>query len=630
MTRPLKSQAPLHRSARNEAAAGGTGRPERIAVIGGGVGGLATAILLAHQGAQVTLLERNAQLGGRAGWHEEAGFGFDTGPSWYLMPEVFEQFFASVGEDLAHHLDLVTLDPGYRVFAHGLLEPEAQAGSTPATITANAPGSPVPDSPAPGNSALGDPPSSAAGHHIDIPYGRERARALFESLEPGSGPAFDRYVDSAISTYDLATQHFLYTLFDAAAARGIPAALRDPQLRAGVRSLPGLLAQPLSARIEREFRHPLLRQILGYPAVFLGTEPRHAPSLYHLMSRLDLVDGVRYPLGGMYSLVRALERLARDRGVEIRTCAEVVGFRTHAAGRGAPADRAMAQISAVVARTRAGVEEFPAQAVVGACDLNHLDRLLGRDLATRTPKQWARKDPGIGALTLLLGVRGEVPELAHHNLFFTPDWDRNFDQILAHGKLPEPASAYVCAPSRTDPNVAPAGQENLFVLVPGPADPQLKAGQRLVEDYADRIVDSLGTAAGRPDLSDSLLVRTVSAPGDFTDRFHAWRGTALGPANVLSQSAMFRHPVRSPRVANLVFAGAFAPPGVGLPMCLVSADNAVSALGYAAAGPPAAGAEFSHGEEGAGFSQRESGAPGEPGAPNAEPEVHDSKPEVRR
>ena len=499
-------------------------------VIGGGVAGLASAILAADQGHHVTLLEMNPQVGGRAGLHNEAGFAFDTGPSWYLMPQVFERFFASVGEDITEHLDLVTLDPGYRVSDRGLLD-------------------------------------SAPQLTVDVPHGYSGVRALFERLEPGVGPALDAYVESARDTHDLALDHFLYTRFSS---------LREfvsPQVARQAHRLPRFLASPLDSMVSRTVTHPLLRQILGYPAVFLGTEPRRAPSLFHLMSYLDLVDGVRYPRGGMYEIVRALTRLARARGVDIRTSTQVVSLQLEG--------RTIAEVVArTVPETTSGgseLEVFPAANVIAACDLHHLDTVLlppGR--RTRSVRGWGKRDPGIGAVTLLLGVDSKLDALEHHNLFFTRDWDANFDQIFVDGRLPEPASAYVCAPSRTDDTVAPPGCENLFVLIPAPASAHL-TGARL-GDYASRVIESLGERVGVPDLESHLLVKKVAGPGDFTTQFNAWRGTALGPANTLFQSAMFRYPVRAPHVDNLVHAGAFAAPGVGLPMCLISAHNAVEAL----------------------------------------------------
>lgn len=496
---------------------------EHVTVIGGGIAGLASAVLAAHQGKRVTLLERHPRLGGRAGLHHEAGFTFDTGPSWFLMPHVFDRFFATVGERMSDHLDILTLDPGYRVTNRGLND------STPPTLT------------------------------VDVPHSYPRVRALFESLEPGSGTTLDAYTRSAQATYQLAVDHFLYA----------DSPLLTPDVLSRLHTLPSLLTSPMSTLINRTVTHPLLRQILGYPAVFLGTEPRVAPALYHLMSHLDLIDGVYYPQGGIYEIVRAFARMARDRGVTILTNTEAVSLSL---------DRH--RIVGVGARGQ-HFDITHTDHVIAACDAHFVDSaLLPQRVRTRSLRAWARRDPGIGAITVLLGVKGRIPQALHHNLFFTTDWDRNFDAIRSRqgdrARLAEPASAYVCVPSRTDTTVAPPGCENVFILIPAPADASLTAAR--VGTYVRRAVDSLGELMGVPDLSERALVRRVMGPGDFMTRFHAWHATALGPAHTLGQSAFLRYPVRAPRVDNLVYAGAFAPPGVGLPMCLISAHNAVGAL----------------------------------------------------
>jgi phytoene desaturase len=181
-----------------------------------------------------------------------------------------------------------------------------------------------------------------------------------------------------------------------------------------------------------------------------------------------------------------------------------------------------------------------------------------------------------------LGVRGALPELAHHSLFFTRDWRQNFGDVFdAPTRVPEPASAYVCRPSATDPSVAPPGHENLFVLVPVPADPALGrggvdgAGAPEVEKAADAAIAQVAAWAGVPDLADRVVVRRTVGPGDFAADLNAWSGGALGPAHVLRQSAFFRAGNASRKVDGLLYAGAGTIPGIGLPMCLISAELVV-------------------------------------------------------
>ena len=124
---------------------------ESVVVIGGGFGGLSTACYLADAGADVTLLEKNEQLGGRASRLEVDGFRFDMGPSWYLMPDVFERFFGHFGREPSEFYELERLDPHYRVFWKD-------------------------------------------GDKVDVLPDRDANREIFESYEPGAGEAFDAYL----------------------------------------------------------------------------------------------------------------------------------------------------------------------------------------------------------------------------------------------------------------------------------------------------------------------------------------------------------------------------------------------------------------------------------------------------
>jgi phytoene desaturase len=227
-----------------------------------------------------------------------------------------------------------------------------------------------------------------------------------------------------------------------------------------------------------------------------------------------------------------------------------------------------------------GHRTVAADVVVGAADLHHLEtELLPPALQTHPDRAWRRRSPGPGAVLAMLGIEGRLPELAHHSLFFTRDWRRNFDDVFARpGRVPQPASAYVCRPSATDPGVAPAGHENLFVLVPVPADPEIGhggvdgTGDPAVEKVADAAIAQVAAWAGVPDLADRVVVRRTIGPGDFATDLHAWSGGALGPAHVLRQSAFFRAGNASRKVDGLLYAGASTIPGIGLPMCLISAE----------------------------------------------------------
>ncbi len=490
----------------------------RVIVIGGGIAGLASAALLAREGHEVTLLEGRNELGGRAGLWEHDGFRFDTGPSWYLMPEVFDHFYKLMGTSSQEQLKLITLDPGYRVYFEGQEQP------------------------------------------LDISADVEDNITLFESVEPGSGARLRAYLASAKNTYELAKQRFLYTTF----ADLTKLAARDVLSKAG--RFVKLLTQPLSGLAARTVKDHRLRQILGYPAVFLGSSPYTTPSMYHLMSYLDLEDGVLYPMGGFTAVIESIASVARDAGVRIETGVEVT--------------RILVENGRAVG-VQAGDARYDADLVVSAADLHHTEtQLLGDGERAYPAEYWESRVPGPSALLLYLGVRGELPQFEHHTLLFTREWRRGFDAIFGpNPSVPEPASLYVCKPSGVDPDVAPDGFENLFVLVPIPAQPDLGGeGDAAFEELGDRVIQQIADWTGVADLADRIVVRRTVGPRDFEQQLHAWRGTALGPAHTLRQSAFFRAGNVSRRVKGLYYAGGSTIPGIGLPMCLISAEVLVKRL----------------------------------------------------
>jgi len=493
-----------------------------IVIIGGGISGLASAALLAREGHEVSVFEKQSALGGRAGAWESNGFRFDTGPSWYLMPEVFDHFYKLLGTSSEEQLSLVTLDPGYRVFFEG----------------ANAP--------------------------LDVAANRDENVELFESVEKGAGAKLERYLDSAKNVYELAKRKFLYTSF----AKLGPVFTREVVRQGG--TFLRLLTRPLSRLVARTVKDRRLRQILGYPAVFLGSSPKLTPSMYHLMSHLDLSDGVLYPMGGFSGVIQSIHQLAIDEGVTIVTDADV--------SRILVVDGAATGIEYVdVAGTTQRVD---ADVVVSAADLHHTETKLLEPVNQTYPQHyWDTHLPGPSALLLYMGVEGELPELQHHNLLFTKEWDKGFDAIFgSNPSVPDPASLYICKPSGVDPDVAPDGHENIFVLVPIPADPTIGrggidgAGDTRIEALADKVIAQISAWTGIDDLASRITVRRTVGPGNFATELNAWRGTALGPAHTLKQSAFFRAGNKSKKVDGLYFVGGSTIPGIGLPMCLISAE----------------------------------------------------------
>ncbi|MFB6309702.1 MAG: phytoene desaturase family protein [Salinirussus sp.] len=493
-----------------------------VAVVGGGVGGLSAACYLADAGCDVRVLEKNEQLGGRASRLHRDGFRFDMGPSWYLMPDVFERFFghfdrtferffSQFGYEPEDFYDLEHLAPHYRVFF-------------------------------------------TDGDQVDVTCDRKQLREVFESYETGAGTAFEEYVETSARHYETAMEHFVYA--DRSSVRDYldPAVLRAAPV--GL-SLLGSMAD----HVEDYVDHPKLRQLLQYTLVFLGGSPETTPALYNIMTHVDVNLGVYYPDGGMGSVIDALVELGSRLGVEYETNAEVETI------RGVPG------------RFRLDVdpgESTTAERVVVNADYAHAEQeLLPRDWRGHDPSYWDERTYAPSAYLLYLGVEGDLAPLAHHSLILPPDWDRHFSQIFDTPTWPDDPAFYVCAPSRTDDSVAPEGHSALFILVPIapglPDDPQHRERTR------DLVLERIASHAGL-DLRDRIVVEEDFAVSEFADRYNATRGTALGLAHTLRQTAILRPPIRSPAVEGLYFTGAFTRPGIGVPMCLISGEHAANAV----------------------------------------------------
>lgn len=485
-------------------------------VIGGGIAGLASAALLAKAGMKVTLLEGREKVGGRAYIWEKDGFVFDMGPSWYLMPDAFDQFFKLMGTTAEKELKLVKLEPAYQTRNEGRDE------------------------------------------KLMIVQDLEKNKQMFDSIEPGAGNKLQQYLDSAKQTYDLSMKHFLYTNFQNAK----PFTNKEVLGKAG--TFLSHLVTSLYDFSGKYVKDERLKKILNFPAVFLGASPYDTPSMYHLMTHVDLNVGVFYPMGGFYTLIEAIERLAKQHGVQIRTNSPVSKIEVNDQG--------------LATGVLVGDVRFEADVVVGTADLHHVEtKLLNKKHQSFPEKFWANKTPGPSAMLLYLGVKGRIPQLNHHTLLYTENWSKNFAEVFhkADGKrkIPNPASLYICAPSVTDPSVAPEGYENLFVLVPIAADPSIGgSGDEQFEKAADEIIDQIASWCEIPDLKERIVVRRTMGPRDFVNELNAWNGTALGMAHTLRQSAFFRPKNRSKKVKNLFFAGHNTIPGIGLPMCLIGAE----------------------------------------------------------
>ena len=246
----------------------------RVVVIGAGFSGLSCSCHLAKMGYKVTLLEKNDQPGGRARNYQEKGFTWDLGPSWYWMPDVFEQFFNSFDRTVSDYYQLDRLDPSYKI--------------------------------------------KFKNDEIDIPAKMSKLEELFESIEPGSSKKLRSFLKQAEYKYDVGVKKLVYK-----PSRSLLEFI-DLKLLLGLVKMDVFTS--IAKHVRKHFKDERLIQLMEFPILFLGATADNTPALYSLMNYADLSLGTWYPKGGMHSVVEGMVKLSEELGVEIKLEEEVTSF----------------------------------------------------------------------------------------------------------------------------------------------------------------------------------------------------------------------------------------------------------------------------------------------------------------
>ncbi|MDZ7794789.1 MAG: phytoene desaturase family protein [Spirochaetia bacterium] len=478
--------------------------PKTAIVVGAGFAGLSTAALLAKQGMQVTVLEKNETIGGRARLWNHGGFTFDMGPSWYLMPEVFERFFGHFDRRVSDYYHLSELDPYYRVFFN-------------------------------------------PGEFADITPNYQNTKRVFDYFEPGGGEQLDTYMELARYKYKVAMEQFLYREYSS-----IFQFFNGKMMREGLKL--NVLDQ-MDHFVSRYFKDRRSKQLLEYAMVFLGTSPQKAPALYSIMSHVDIDLGVHYPMGGLGAVAKGFASLAREQGVDIRTNADVTSIRSK-----------NRQIEGVML----GDEYLTADTVVYTGDYPYAEmELLDASSRSFGSRYWRSRTLSPSMFLMYIGLDRKLSNFKHHTLYFEEDWTRHFKTIFDSPEWPLDPCFYVSVISKTDPQAAPKGSENVFVLVP--VAPGLDDSDEKREEYAEHVLDHITRITGE-DLRVQQNVQRIFSHRDFKADYHAYQGTALSMAHTLFQTAVFRPPHHSKKVKGLYYTGHYTHPGVGVPMTLISSE----------------------------------------------------------
>jgi phytoene desaturase len=472
---------------------------KNIKIIGSGFSALAAACYLAKEGNKVTIYEKNSTIGGRARQLKKDGFTFDIGPTWYWMPDVFERFFNDFGKKPSDYYELIKLSPAYQVY-FGVNEFVTIADNLPEIIT------------------------------------------TFESIEKGSGEKLASFMKEAQSNYDIAIKDLVYR-------PGVsPLELITVETALKVNQFFG----NISKDIRRRFKNKKLVQILEFPVLFLGAKPSDTPSFYNFMNFADFGLGTWHPKNGMYSVILAMEQLAKELGVTINVNSNIEKIEV-----------TDGKATALVVNG----EQIPADIILSGADYHHSETLLDEKHRAYSEKYWEKKTFAPSSLLFYVGFDKKIANVEHHSLFFDVDFDVHAQDIYDNPKWPKDPLFYASFPSKTDSNSAPDGKEAAIFLIP--LAPGLNDTNELREAYFEKIMTRLENLT-QQNLKNNIIFKESFCVNDFIKDYNSYKGNAYGMANTLLQTAFLRPKLKSKKVKSLYFTGQLTVPGPGVPPALIS------------------------------------------------------------
>jgi phytoene desaturase len=490
----------------------------RAVVIGGGFGGIASALRLRAVGFDVELVDRGERLGGRARVFERGGYRHDAGPTVLTAPFLFDELFELFDKRREDYIDFLPVAPWYRFQFHD---------------------------------------------ESTFDYGGTLESTLEEirRISPEDVDGYRRMVEDSRRIFDKGFTELADRPFHRIATM--------------VRCLPDLLRlrcwRTVWNMVRGHIRSTKLRQAFSIQPLLVGGNPLDTTCIYSLIHYLERRWGVWFPRGGTGALVDALGRLLAETGVRVRLETTVDEILVAADGS--------SRSPRVTGVRLADGTTIEADTVVANADPPHVYTHMLPSVRRR--RRWSARSVSrmrfsMGLFVLYFGTKRTYDDVAHHTILLGPRYEGLLRDIFDRGVLARDMSMYLHRPTATDRSFAPDGRDSFYVLVPVPNLAKnpidwAEEGPRL----ADRIVQELDRRI-LPGLRETIDEPFFMSPSDFQQDYLSMHGAGFSVQPIFTQSAWFRFHNKSEEVDGLFFAGAGTHPGAGMPGVLSSAKIASS------------------------------------------------------
>ncbi|GAF66615.1 phytoene desaturase family protein [Alkalihalobacillus trypoxylicola] len=492
---------------------------KKVVVIGAGVAGLASAIRLQVAGYQVVIYEKNSTPGGKMNRIELGDYLFDLGPSLVMMPELYQEVFKLAGRNPDDYIPMEKLDPMYSVYF---------------------------------------------GEHVDDQYEVSsdliHLTKMLEEINDQDAEGFLTYLQKIYKRFNVAKNHFLQRPFRNAFDFYNPYMLWQ-----------GLKLKTLGsadAFIGKHVKDERIKQMLSFQTLYIGISPYSGPSLYSIIPMIELMYGVWFIKGGMYTMATAMEKLFKELGGEIHYHSDVEKILIE--------DRRAVGIALKD-------EEVKADFVMCNADFPYAMKNLVQDEKAKgkyTNKKIDKMKYSCSCFLMYLGMDKKYDELdTVHNFFFSEGLKENIDGIFNGEKLNNP-SFYMYIASKMDPTLAPEGKDGLYILVPVSdlSTSKYEWNEETIFYYRNQVFSKLKKMKGFENIEQEIVSETYMTPVDFKEKLNAYNGACFGLRPTLTQSNHMRPQSKAKNCENLYFTGSSTHPGAGVPIVLLSAKIATGEL----------------------------------------------------
>lgn len=481
---------------------------KKVIIVGAGIGGLATAVRLLSSGYEVKIYEKEVRIGGKINIIKQDDFTFDLTASILMCPQEYKELFIFANKNWEDYVQFIRLDPNYRV-------------------------------------------NYADSSSFDFSSDLVKVIGTLESISKGDSLGYLKFLGDSYEKYLIANKYFLNKSFVKTSDFFNPLTLSM-----------ALKSRTLSntySYISKYIKSEKLREFLCFQALYVGISPFNGPNIYTIVPTMSEVYGLWHLKGGMYSYIKALEKLIYELGGIIETKSNVEEILIS---------------DGIATGIKTSVKTENADIIICNADFPYAVTELIKDKKAKGKYQnekISKMKYSCSTFIMYLGLNKKYPQLQVHNLFLGEDFKNNIEAAFV-GLLPEKPSLYIYCPSKIDETMAPKDKEclNIMVRVPNLLFHEINWDAKSIASFRKRIFETVCRIDGLKDVEENIIYENYLTPIDLKKSFNSYGGAAFGLSHTLTQTNYFRPHLKLPKVKNLYFVGSSVNPGTGISIVLIS------------------------------------------------------------